>query len=184
MLKKILIGLGVLVLLFVIYAVYALFIATPVSPPATTEYSNQGLEITVNYSQPYKKGRLIFGEEADGALLPYGKYWRLGANEASEITINKDVLFGGKPLSAGSYRIYAVPGAQSFKVSLNSEVGVFFAVAEPDPELDVLTVEAPVSIQSNETEMFTININKTDTGAQIDFVWDKVLFSVPVTVQK
>lgn len=183
MLKKILMGLGGLVLLFVLYVVYALFIATPASPPATTEYSNQGLEITVNYSQPYKKDRLIFGEEADGALLPYGKYWRLGANEATEITINKDVLFGGKPLSAGSYRMYAVPGPQSFKVSLNSEIGVFFAVAEPDPELDVLRVDAPVTLQDNVTEMFTININDTDTGAQIDFVWDNVLFSVPITVQ-
>jgi len=183
MLKKILIGLGVLVLLFVLFSVYALFIATPASPPATTEYSNQGLEITINYSQPYKKGRLIFGDEADDALQPYGQYWRLGANQATEITVNKDVLFGGQPLSAGSYRMYAVPGAQSFKVSLNSELGVFFAVAKPDPDLDVLTVDAPVSIQANETEMFTININDADNGAQIDFVWDKVLFSVPITVR-
>ncbi len=182
MLKKILLGLGAVVLLFVLYVVYALFIAAPASPPATTEYSNDGLEITVTYSQPYKKGRLIFGDEADGALQPYGKYWRLGANSATEITFNKDVLFAGKPLSAGSYRMSAVPGPQSFKISLNSELDVFFGVAEPDEELDVLSVDAPVSMQDNETEMFTININKTDSGAQIDFVWDKVLFSVPVTM--
>jgi len=183
MLKKILLGLGALLLIFVIYSVYVLFIAEPASPPATTEYSNQGLEITVNYSQPYKKGRLIFGDEADGALQPYGEYWRLGANAATEITFNKDVLFAGQPVSAGSYRMSAVPGAQSFKVSLNSELGVFFGVAEPDPELDVATVDAPVTMQNTETEMFTININNADNGAQIDFVWDKVLFSVPITVQ-
>ncbi|MDH3708767.1 MAG: DUF2911 domain-containing protein [Cyclobacteriaceae bacterium] len=183
MLKKILFGLGALLLLFILWVVYGLFIAEPASPPATTEYSNQGLEITVNYSQPYKKGRLIFGEEADGALQPYGQYWRLGANQATEITFNKDVLFAGEPVSAGSYRMYAVPGAQSFEVSLNSELGVFFAVAEADPELDVAKVQAPVTMQDNETEMFTININSTDNGAQIDFVWGKVLFSVPITVQ-
>ncbi|MDA0195554.1 MAG: DUF2911 domain-containing protein [Bacteroidetes bacterium] len=183
MLKKILIGLGVVVLIFVLWSVYGLFIATPASPPATTEYSNQGLEISVNYSRPYKKGRLIFGEEADDALQPYGVYWRLGANAATEITFNKDVLFAGKPVRAGSYRMYAVPGAQSFKVTLNSELDVFFGVAEPDPALDILTVDAPVTMQNTETEMFTININSSGNGAQIDFVWDKVLFSVPVTVQ-
>lgn len=183
MLKKILIGLGVLILLFVLWVVYGLFIAEPASPPDTTAYSNQGLEITVDYSRPYKKDRLIFGEEEDEALQPYGQYWRLGANQATEITFNKDVLFAGEPVSAGSYRMYAVPGAQSFEVSLNSELGVFFAVVEPDPELDVAKVQAPVTIQDNITEQFTININSTDNGAQIDFVWDNVLFSVPITVQ-
>lgn len=183
MLKKILIGIGVAILLFVLWSIYGLFIATPASPPATSEYSNQGLEISVKYSQPSKKGRLIFGDEADGALQPYGKYWRLGANAATEVTFNKDVLFAGKPVSAGSYRMYAVPGAQSFKVTLNSELGVFFAASEPDADLDVLTIDAPVSMQDTETEMFTININNSDNGEQIDFVWDKVLFSVPITVK-
>lgn len=183
MIRKILLGIGGLVLLFVLYSVYVLFIATPASPPATVEYSDQGLDITVNYSQPSKKGRLIFGEEADDALQPYGKYWRLGANAATEITLSKDVLFAGKPLSAGTYRMSAVPGPEAFKINLNSEVDVFFGVAEPDPELDVLSVDAPVTPQANETEMFTINFSSDANTILMDFVWDKTLFSVPITVQ-
>lgn len=183
MLKKILIGVGAVALLFVLYVVYALFIAKPASPPDTVTYSNQGLEISVDYSRPYKKGRLIFGEEADGALQPFGQYWRLGANAATEISINQDVLFGGNPLSAGTYRMYAVPGAQSFKVILNSETGVFFGAAEPDPTLDIFTVDAPVSMQNSETEQFTINIKDSRNGAQLDFIWDTFLFSIPITVQ-
>src|SRR5690606_12843524 len=139
-----LIGIGVLLLLFIIWVVYGLFIATPVSPPATTTYNEDGLEITVDYSQPSKKGRLIFGEEKDAALQPYGKYWRLGANAATEITFNKDATLGGEPIEAGTYRMYAVPGAHAFKVSLNSETDVFFVAAEPDHEMDVATVDAPV----------------------------------------
>jgi hypothetical protein len=183
MLKKIAIGVGAILLIFMIYVVYALFIATPVSPPDTVEFSSNGLEISVDYSRPYKKGRVIFGEESEEALQPYGKYWRLGANAATEITFNKDVLFAGEPLSAGTYRMYAIPGAESFKVILNSELDVFFAYNDPDPEMDVLTVEAPVTMQSQETEQFTIEINGNGSGAEIDFIWDRVLFSVPISVQ-
>ncbi len=183
MMKKILMGMGALLLLFVVYSVYVLFIATPKSPPGTAEYSDQGLEITVNYSRPYKKGRLIFGEEADGALLPYGEYWRLGANAATEISLSKDVLFAGKSLSAGTYRMSAVPGPKAFTINLNSELDVFFGVTEPDPEMNVLSVEAPVTPQANETEMFTISFSNESEVIMMNFVWDKTLFSVPITVQ-
>jgi hypothetical protein len=177
-----LIGIGALVLIFVLYVVYALFIATPVSPPDVVEYSNQGLEITIDYSRPYKKGRVIFGTEADSALQPYGQYWRLGANAPTEITVNQDVLLGGQPLEAGTYRMYAVPGADSFKLTLNSDTGGFFAFSEPDYELNIFSIDAPVTRQSQVTEQFTINIENEGSGARIDFSWDDLRFSVPVTV--
>ncbi|SEI89147.1 Protein of unknown function [Cyclobacterium xiamenense] len=181
--KNILIGAGVLVLIFIIWVVYGLFFATPASPPATASYSQGGLEISIDYSQPSKKGRLIFGEEPAGALQPYGKYWRLGANAATEITFNQDVTFGGKPVDAGTYRMYAVPGADAFEVRLNSETGVFFGVAEPDYALDVVTVQAPVQKIDSVVETFTIDIRSSDNGAIVVFSWDDVLFTVPVTLQ-
>ena len=181
--KKILIGIGVVFLLFVIWVIYGLFIATPASPPATASYNEGGLEITVAYSQPSKKGRLIFGEEKDGALQPYGKYWRMGANAATEITFNKDVIFGGEPIKAGSYRMYAVPGPNAFQVTLNSETSVFFGAAEPDPELDIVTVDAPVQKPTAAVETFTIGFSTTDTGVIINFSWDQTMFTVPVAIQ-
>ena len=170
-------------MLFVLYVAYVIFIAPPASPPDTAHFSNDGLEISVDYSRPYKKGRVIFGTEAEGALQPFGEYWRLGANAATEITVNQDVLFAGSPLKAGSYRMYAVPGPNAFKITLNSETDVFFGVAEPDPELDLFSVDAPVTMQDQVTEQFTINIKDAINGAQIDFVWDKFLFTVPITRQ-
>ncbi|WP_339926118.1 DUF2911 domain-containing protein [uncultured Cyclobacterium sp.] len=181
--KNILIGVGVVFLLFVVWVVYGLFIATPASPPTTTSYSDGGLEITIDYSQPSKKGRLIFGEEADDALQPYGKYWRLGANAATEITFNKDVTFGGKPVKAGTYSMYAVPGANAFKVTLNSETNIFFGIAEPDHELDVVTVDAQVQSTASEVETFTIDVVTSENGATINYSWDQTLFTVPVTLQ-
>lgn len=181
--KKILIGIGVVFLLFVLWVVYGLFIATPASPPTTATYNQGGLEIAVDYSQPSKKGRLIFGEEAAGALQPYGKYWRLGANAATEITFNKDVTFGGEPIKAGSYRMYAVPGPNAFQVTLNSETSVFFGATEPDNELDIVTVDAPVQKPAAEVETFTIGFSAKDSGVNINFGWDQSMFSVPVAIQ-
>ena len=106
MLKKILIGIGVLVLIFALYVAY--LVMFPASPKGDASISANGLDIKVTYGRPYKKGRLIFGEEKDKALQPYGKYWRLGANAATEITFNKNVNFAGSPINAGSYRMYTV----------------------------------------------------------------------------
>lgn len=178
--KKIFIGIGVVILAFVLFVVY--LNVFPASPPKTASISEKGLDINVKYGGPFKKGRLIFGEEKDKALQPYGKYWRLGANAATEITFNKNVTFGGKPVNAGSYRMYAVPGPTSFQVSLNSEVGVFFGVNEPDYKLDVAKVDAPVT-EASETEQFTISFASDSTGVNMNCVWDKTQFTVPIKVQ-
>jgi hypothetical protein len=179
--KKIFIGLGVLLLAVVIYFGYALLF--PKSPPTTAEFSNQGLDIKVAYSQPSKRGRLIFGEEKDGALQPYGKYWRLGANAPTEITFNKDINFAGKPVSAGTYRMYAVPGAASFQISLNTEIGSFSGAGEPDYSKDLVKVDLPVMIAPAETEKFVINFASDGAAVNMDFVWDKILVRVPITIQ-
>jgi hypothetical protein len=181
MIKKILIGLGVILLAAIGFFGYGILF--PKSPNKTTSFSNNGLDIKVTYSQPYKKGRLIFGEEKDKALQPYGKYWRLGANAATEITFSKDANFAGKPIKAGSYRMYAVPGPTSFQVSLNSESGVFLAAGEPDYKKDVLKVDVPVTTAPTETEQFTISFSSDASEVKMDFVWDKVMVSVPITIQ-
>lgn len=178
--KKIFISIGVIVLALIGFVLYNLLF--PKSPGKTTTFSDQGLDITVTYSQPYKKGRLIFGEERDGALQPYGKYWRLGANAATEITFSKNINFAGKPINAGTYRMYAVPGANSFQISLNSEVGVFLAVSEPNVSLDVVKVDLPVET-APETEQLMINFSSNSTGVKMDIIWDKTLISVPITLQ-
>ncbi len=181
MLKKILIGIGIVIFLFILWVVYGLFIAEPVSTTATANYDENGLVITIDYSQPSKKGRLIFGTEESGALQPYGKYWRLGANASTDITFNQDVSFGGKAVEAGTYRMYAVPGEESFEVILNSESGVFFGAVEPDYEKDVVSVYAPIQETSSEIETFTIGFSAIANGANINCSWDDIMFSVAVT---
>jgi len=180
--KKILLGVAVIVVIFIGWSLYGLFIAKPASPPATVEGSHGDLKMKVTYSRPYKKGRLIFGEESDKALQPYGKYWRMGANAATEITFSKAVTFAGEAVDAGTYRMYAVPGPTEWEVSLNSETGVFFGAAEPDYSLDVLKVKVPVQ-SAPATEQFTITFDSDSTSAKMNLVWDQIKVSVPITVQ-
>jgi hypothetical protein len=181
--KILLISLGVLLTLVVGVALYGALVVSKRSPVSTASVNDRGLDIKVVYCQPYKKGRLIFGEEKDGALQPYGKYWRLGANAATEITFNKNVNFAGRAVNAGSYRMYAVPGANSFQVSLNSELGVYFAIREPDYAKDVIKVDVPVTAAPNETEQFTISFGSDSTGVKMNLVWDKTQVTVPITAQ-
>ena len=179
--KKIIIGVSILVVVLIAFAAYVVLVANKRSPSKTTTFSYSGLDIKVVYCQPYKKGRLIFGEEKDKALQPYGKYWRLGANAATEITLSKNINFAGKPVSAGTYRMYAVPGPTTWQVSLNSGLGNW-GYSEPDYKLDVLKVDVPAAV-TPETEQFVINFGSDSTGVQMDFVWDKTLVRVPITVQ-
>ena len=79
--------------------------------------------------------------------------------------------------------MYAVPGPDAFKVTLNSETSVFFGAAEPDPELDILTVDAPVQKPPAEVETFTIGFSANGAGVSINFTWDQTMFTIPVVVQ-
>ncbi len=179
--KKIFIGLGLILLAVVGFFGYGLLF--PKSQSAKASFNDQGLEINVSYSQPSKRGRIIFGNEEDGALQPYGKYWRLGANAPTEITFTKNVTFAGKPVNAGTYRMYTVPGQESFEVYLNSDIGGFSGAGEPDHTSDIMKVDVPVIVASSEVEKFTISFASDSSGVNMDLAWDKVLVRVPITIQ-
>jgi len=179
MLKKILIGLGVILLIVLGYVAYALLTTKKHSPQDIVEITQEDLSVKVVYCQPYKKGRVIFGDESTGALIPNGKYWRLGANDATEITFSTDVNFAGEAVSAGSYRMYAVPNTDSWEVSLNSALGEWGAF-EPDYSLDVIKVNVPAMTTPQETEQLTIRFGSDSTGVQMNMMWDKTLVEVPI----
>jgi hypothetical protein len=179
--KKILIGLGAVLILIVGTLLYLSLVANKRSPEQTLNASFQGLDVNVVYCRPYKKGRLIFGEKSAGALQPYGEYWRLGANAATQISFSKNVNFAGKPVNAGTYRMYAVPGATTWQVALNSELGKW-GYSPPDYSLDVLKVEVPADT-APETDQFTITLNSDSSAMLMDFVWDKTKVRVPITPQ-
>ncbi|MBI3483216.1 MAG: DUF2911 domain-containing protein, partial [Bacteroidetes bacterium] len=164
------------------YVAYRVLASRPLSPSQTITYSYHGLDLKLVYCRPFKKARLIFGQSKDGALVPNGKYWRLGANEATEITFSMDINVVGKPLKAGSYRLYAVPKELSWEISFNNELGKW-GYDEPDYSKDVLKINVPVERSPSETEQFTISFNNDSTGVNMNLDWDKTHLRVPIGVQ-
>lgn len=180
--KKIIIGVVAFIVVLVVGFAYLNYRNRTLSPSGKAELTVDGLTVSIPYSRPSVRGRLIFGTDEQQALQPYGKYWRLGANESTEITVNKDVLFNGQPVKAGTYRMYAVPGANEFDVALNTELGKWGAM-EPDYSLDLLHTKVPVEHTSSQVEQYTITLVEADGGINIVFEWSDVKFVVPVKAQ-
>lgn len=149
------------------------------SPEAVAETSNNGVNVKVNYSKPGKKGRHIFGREQDKALLPYGKVWRTGANEATVIEIGQGVSIADKPVEAGSYSLYSIPDQGSWKIILNSDVGQWGT--EYNDGKNVLTVEVPIRVKPSVQELFTIYFEDIPNGSNMILSWDQTEAIVPFT---
>ena len=177
--KKIWIAL--LVLLGVCIAVYFWFATsgTKLSPPGEMVAANGNLEVSVYYHRPSVRGRKIFGTKAENALQPFGNYWRLGANAPTSIEFNRDVNFNGKAIPEGKYRMYAIPGEETFEIILNSEISMSGA-PEPDHSKDVLRTNVAVNHPSEITEQLTIESHNTAAGIDLVIRWADVQLLIPV----
>ncbi len=141
----------------------------PNSPHDTVQSNN----IKVTYGRPYKKGRDIFGK-----LEPYGKVYRVGADEATTITFAKDGTLGGKPVKAGTYTLFAIPNADKWTIILNSKLGQWGAFSyDKYKSQDVLHVDVPVKTLSAPVEQLTIRF----AGQDMVIEWDKTQVNVPVS---
>lgn len=179
MARKILIGVGVFIMLLGAAYMYMVYQNRTKSPPGNAELTNGDLAMSISYSRPSVRDRLIFGPAEDGALQPYGVYWRLGANESTEMTINTNVTFNGQDLAAGTYRLYAVPGPESFKIGVNTELGEW-GYFEPNYDLDLFTTEVPVTKGAN-VEQHTISLlTGGDNTINIVVEFSDVRLSIPV----
>ena len=180
--KKMWIGIAVLAVLAIAFLLYQNRGASALSPKDEVSLTSGGITVTVEYSRPSVRGRLIFGPEEQKALQPFGKYWRLGANEATQVSFNRDILFNGRPLKAGTYRMYAIPGADAFEIVLNTEVGKSGATP-PDGANDVLRTSVPTQKTSAPVEQFTIRLEPDNQGITMLFEWSDVRFVVPLGVE-
>lgn len=180
--NKLIIGFGAVLLVVIALVVFVDFEDVQESPKGTASLTVGDLSVSINYGRPSVRGRVIFGTSDDKALQPFGKYWRLGANEATEITFNKDVTFNGNSVKAGSYRVYAVPGADAFEIGLNSELGKW-GYDEPDYSKDLFKTPVAVKKLTTPVEQLTISMKESDGGVSIIMDWANVQLQIPIKAQ-
>ncbi|WP_138483267.1 DUF2911 domain-containing protein [Dyadobacter bucti] len=132
--------------------------------------------VKVSYSRPYLKGR-----EAFGKLEPYGKVWRLGADESTEVKFYQDATVQGKKIKAGTYSMFAIPGEKEWTVIFSSDLDYWGAYKYKEAN-DVLRVTAPVKKAEAPIENFSIVFEKvSDKSAKMFFGWDSTIVEVAVT---
>jgi Protein of unknown function (DUF2911) len=159
-------------LLVILLATFSIAIAqAPKSPSVKAESAN----VTVEYGQPSKRGRVIFAAEGTQSLEKYGKVWRTGANGCTKITFKKDGMFGGKAVKAGTYGLFTVPGEKEWTVILNSDSKQWGAY-DYKADKDVLRVTVPAKANKEVVEAMTIKVSDTS----LDYMWDMAGFSVPI----
>lgn len=146
------------------------------SPPATASGKIKDANITINYSSPAVKGRKIFGD-----LVPYGQVWRAGANEATIFETDKAIKVEGKPLPAGKYSLYAIPGEKEWTIVFNKQTGQWGVkrggATSRDESQDALTVKVKPKKASGMNERLAYDVN--DKGFVLR--WENV--EVPVSIK-
>ncbi|WP_347156660.1 DUF2911 domain-containing protein [Pontibacter chitinilyticus] len=123
------------------------------SPPAIASGQVGNALITINYSSPSVKGRPIWG-----ALVPYNAVWRAGANEATTVEFSKDVTVEGKPLKAGRYSFYTIPGEDEWTIIFNKTADQWGTVY--DQKQDALRVQVKPRKSATMNERLKYDVNK------------------------
>ncbi|WP_420582117.1 DUF2911 domain-containing protein [Reichenbachiella sp.] len=142
----------------------SLYAQQKASPPKVSKATVNGNEITINYSSPSKKGRVIFG-----GLEPLGKVWRTGANEATTIELSKDAKIGDLDVKAGKYALFTIPNEKEWTIIINSEPKQWGAY-KYDKSKDVGRFNVPVINLDEVVESFVIDA--TDSG-KVSIAWDQ-----------
>ena len=177
MLKKILIGLAVLVvILFVAFQILKLKTKSS-SPEVKQTYSVGTSKIDLFYCSPSKKGREIFG-----GIIMYGEVWRTGANEPTTFETDKNLVIDGKKLPAGKYSVWTIPQQESWTVIFNKEIPFWGdntdGKAARNDKTDVLQVIIPVEKLTTPQEKLSIDVNNN----ALTIIWDMTKVTVPIVV--
>ncbi len=150
----------------------------PAPSPLQTITQKFGLgDVTIEYSRPAAKDRVVFGD-----LVPYGKVWRTGANAATKITFTDNVTLEGKDVKPGTYALYTVPNKDSWEVMLYSDLTLGGNVAEYKTENEVLRFKVTPMVIPMKIESFTINVADVEpTEAALTLMWENTMVSIQMT---
>ncbi|MFL5638481.1 MAG: DUF2911 domain-containing protein [Gemmatimonadaceae bacterium] len=147
------------------------------SPPDTTKATVAGANLAVAYSRPFKRGRVIFGSN----IVPWNQVWRTGANAATVITTDKDLVFGTTVIPAGKYSLWTIPTPTGATLIFNSETGQWGTDYHSDK--DFARVNLTSKQVSPPAEQFVIGVTPQAAGGVLTLTWDDRQYSAPFTVK-
>lgn len=148
------------------------------SPHETVNATVEGAKITIVYGRPYSKDPKS-GEKRKiwGTLVPYGKVWRLGADEATLFTTDKELTVGGNDIEPGTYSLYLVPEEDGAKLIVNKQTGQWGT--KYDEKQDLVRIGLKKEPVAKPTDQFTIAV---DNGL-LKFMWEDVQYSTPIKAE-
>lgn len=130
--------------------------------------------IKIIYSRPKKRGREIFG-----VLEQYGKVWRTGANESTEIKFYRPVTIGGKKINPGTYSLFTIPEKDNWTMIINKKTDKWGAFTY-DEKKDVVRVKVPVKKHEETIESFSITFAPITGGATLVLGWGHTVAEFPI----
>lgn len=139
--------------------------------PTTASMESKAPMIKVIYSRPFKNGREIFGK-----MEGFGKVWRAGANEETEIRFYKKAMIGSTAIPAGTYSLFIIPEKDSWTFIINKQTDHWGAYSY-DKAMDVVRFKAPAKTSASVIENFSIAIND---GPVLVAGWDKTMAELPI----
>jgi hypothetical protein len=154
-----------------------------VSPHETVNAAIEGNDISIVYGRPYTKDPKS-GEKRKvwGTLVPYGKVWRMGADEATLLTTKKAIQVGGKTIPAGTYSLFLLPREDGAQLIVNKQTGQWGT--RYDESQDLVRVDVKKSALEETADQFTIEIEAAKEGGVLNLIWENTQYSAPFTVQK
>ena len=138
--------------------------------------ATEPMVMRVIYSRPLKQGRKIFGE-----LVEYGKVWRLGANEATEIEFFKDVRINGKKIPKGRYTLLAIVNETSWTLIVNKETDTWGAF-KYDAKKDIVRMDLPVENLNESIDAMSMVFEKAPAGINLVMSWEQVRVTLPISL--
>jgi hypothetical protein len=147
---------------------------TPAPSPLQSIKQNFALsEISIEYSRPSAKGRVVFGD-----VVPFGKIWRTGANSATKITFGEDVKVEGQNVAAGTYALYSIPNKDNWELMLYKDLALGGNTGEYKKENELMRFSVKPSSLTEKVETFEINIaNINSSSSNIELRWENTRVS-------
>jgi Protein of unknown function (DUF2911) len=146
------------------------------SPHETVSVTVGGNNISISYGRPYLRGRKAVG----GSLVPYGQVWRTGADEATKLTTDADLMIGNLKVPKGSYALFTVPAKDHWTLVINKTADQWGAF-KYDESQDLGRTELKVQQLSSPVEQFTIELTKrSDDQAALTLSWENTKASTRI----